>query len=118
MKHVNQILKKLEIENLATDIGSWHYYPPRNSKEDGAQIDLLIDRIDNSIHVCEIKFSNNAFSIDKSYARNLDRKMRVFEEKTGIKKQIFLSMITTTGLKKGLYSEELVHSEVTLNDLF
>jgi len=117
-KHISQILIKLEIENLATTIGSWHYYPPKNSKKDGAQIDLLIERIDNSIHLCEIKFSNRAFSIDKSYARNLDKKMKVFEEKTGTSKQIFLSMITTMGLKKNLYSEELISSEVNLQDLF
>ncbi len=118
MKHIDQILKRLEIENLATEVGNWHYLPPRNSKERGAQIDLLIDRLDNSLHLCEIKYSNSAFTIDKAYARNLDNKMKVFEDKTKVRKQIFLTLITTMGLKKGLYSEELVHSEAVLNDLF
>jgi AAA+ ATPase superfamily predicted ATPase len=117
MKHINQILKKLAIENLALEIGSWHYTSPKKSRETGTQIDLLIDRIDNSINVCEIKFSNNQYSIDKNYARNLDNKTKVFEEKTGTKKQIFLSMITTLGLKKNFYSEDLVDSEVVLKDL-
>jgi AAA+ ATPase superfamily predicted ATPase len=117
MKHVDQILKKLKVENLATEIGNWHYLPPKKSKETGAQIDLLIDRIDNSINVCEIKFSNTQYSIDKKYARNLDNKLKVFEEKTGTKKQIFLSMITTMGLKKNFYSEDLVDSEIVLKDL-
>ena len=117
MKHIDQILKKLKVESLASEIGSWHYLPPKKSKETGAQIDLLIDRIDNSINVCEIKFSNRQYSIDKNYARNLDNKVKVFEEKTGTKKQIFLSMITTIGLKKNFYSEDLVDSEVVLKDL-
>ena len=89
----------------------------KKSRETGAQIDLLIDRIDNSINVCEIKFTIKKYSIDKNDARNLDNKVRVFEEKTGTKKQIFLTMITTLGLKKNFYSEELVDSEVVLKDL-
>ena len=117
MKHIDQILKKLEIENLASGIGSWRYIPPKKSRETGAQIDLLIDRIDNSINVCEIKFSNNKYSIDKTDARNLDNKVKIFEEKTGTKKQIFVTMITTLGLKRNFYSEELVDSEVILKDL-
>ena len=117
MKHIDQILRKLEIENLAAGIGSWRHIPPKKSRETGAQIDLLIDRIDNSINVCEIKFSINKYSIDKAYARKLDHKVKVFEEKIGTKKQIFLTMITTLGLKRNFYSEELVNSEVDLKDL-
>ena len=45
-------------------------------------------------------------------------KINVFEEKTGTKKQIFLTLITTMGLKKNIYSEDLVHSEEVLKDLF
>ena len=56
-------------------------------------------------------------SIDKNYARNLDNKVKVFEEKTGTKKLIFLTMITTTGLKNNFYSEDLVDAEVVLKDL-
>ena len=117
MKHIDQIMRKLKVESLASEIGTWQYLPPKRSKETGAQIDLLIDRIDNSINVCEINFSNKPYSIDKNYARNLDNKVKVFEEKTGTKKQIFLSMITTMGLKKNFYSEDLVDSEVVLKDL-
>jgi len=117
VKHIDQILKKLELENLASGIGSWQYTPPKKSRETGAQIDLLIDRIDNCINVCELKFSIDKYSINKADARNLDNKVRVFEEKTGTKKQIFLTMITTLGLKKNFYSKELVDSEVELSDL-
>ncbi len=117
MKHIDQILKKLEIENLASGIGSWRYVPPKKSSETGAQIDLLIDRIDDSINVCEIKYSIDKYSIDKNYARNLDNKIRVFEKKTATKKQIFLTLITTLGLKRNFYSEELINSEIELKDL-
>jgi hypothetical protein len=57
------------------------------------------------------------YSIDQAYARNLDHKVIDFEEKTATRKQIFLTMITTLGLKRNFYSEELVDSEVVLTDL-
>jgi hypothetical protein len=57
------------------------------------------------------------YSIDQAYARNLDHKVKAFEEKTATQKQIFLTMITTLGLKRNFYSEELVDSEVVLTDL-
>ena len=118
MKHADRIMKSLGIANLAGEIGSWRFIPAKKSKERGAQIDLLIDRTDNSINLCEIKFSDNKFSIDKSYAKNLINKIEVFEEKTKTKKQIFLTMITTMGIKKNIWSEDLVDSEVILKDIF
>ncbi len=66
MKHVDRIIKSLGIANLAEEIGSWRFIPEKGSKERGAQIDLLIDRTDNCINICEIKFSGNRFSIDKT----------------------------------------------------
>jgi AAA+ ATPase superfamily predicted ATPase len=117
-KHIQQIIRKLGIANVAGEIGKWHFFPAVGSKKTGAQIDLVIDRFDDCINICEIKFSRNEYVIDKKYARNLLNKINVFEEKTGTKKQIFLTLITTMGLKKNLYTEDLVHSEVVMNDLF
>lgn len=118
IKHVRQIIKRLGIENVAGEVGKWHFLPAAGSKEAGAQIDLIIDRFDGCINICEVKFSKIKYAIDKKYARNLLNKIDVFEEKTGTKKQIFLTMITTMGLKKTMYSEDLVHSEVEMKDLF
>jgi AAA+ ATPase superfamily predicted ATPase len=117
-KHVQQIIKRLGIENVAGEIGNWHFSPAAGSKKSGAQIDLIINRFDDCINICEIKFSKNKYAIDKKNARNLLNKINVFEERTGTKKQIFLTMITTMGLKKTMYSEDLVHSEVVMKDLF
>lgn len=118
LKHVDQIIKSLKIKNLAGEIGNWRFIPSKGSKDIGAQIDLLIDRTDNSINICEIKFSTKEYSIDKSYAKKLAKKIQVFEEKLNLKKQIFLTMITTMGIKNNIWSEDLVDSEVILKDLF
>lgn len=116
-KHLPQILKALELSNTACEVGSWRFIP-KNKKEQGAQIDFIIDRPDGVTTLCEIKYSNEPFLIDKTYAQELMRKMEVFKEKTKTKKQLNWCFITTQGLKKNAWSEELVDSEVCLKDLF
>ncbi len=82
------------------------------------QIDLLFDRDDDSITICEIKYTTEPFAITKDYAENLRNKIKVFKEKTRTKKQIFLVMISSSGIKETIHSEELVQAIVTLEDLF
>jgi hypothetical protein len=102
--------------------------PSRIQKEDGssneekvdcgAQIDLLFDRDDGSITVCEIKYTKTPFSIDKQCAGQLSQKLKVFKAVTRTKKQIFLSMISASGIKGTLYSEEMLASSIDLEVLF
>lgn len=115
-KHIEKIINVLKIRTSST-IGSWRYIP-RKRIEHGAQIDLIIDRTDNALTVCEMKYTEQPFSVDKEYFGKLQKKIAIFREKTGIKKQIFLVMISANGLKQTIYSEEIVDGVVTLNDLF
>lgn len=82
-----------------------------------AQIDLLIDRADNAINICECKFTQEPFAIDKSYSANLRNKIAAFREEGRKRKTLFLTMITTYGVKQNTYSG-MVQSEVVLDDLF
>ena len=116
-KHIDQIRNALGISPGAA-VGTWRYVPTAKSREEGAQIDLLFDRLDDTITLCEIKGSNAPFAIDKSCAQDLLRKVDVFRAKTRTKKQLFLSMITATGLSPTMYSEEIVASQASLDDLF
>lgn len=115
-KHIHQIRRALNIDPGAL-AGSWRYNP-RTKDEEGAQIDLLFDRPDNAITLCEIKCSSEPFAIDKNYANILRRKERIFRKHTRTKKQLFLAMITTHGLRPTIYSEDMVTNEATLEDLF
>ena len=86
---------------------------------EGAQIDMLIDRADRVVNICEIKFTNADFIIDKSYAKKIRNKIQLFSrEKNNKRKNLFFTMITTFGLSTNEYYRELVQSEVTLEDLF
>ena len=116
-KHLSQIKKALYIPPDALS-GSWKYIPKQQSKEKGAQIDLLFDRSDGAVSICEIKYSEKPFLIDKNHAENLANKINTYRKQTKTKKQIILSMITASDIKKSVYSEKMVMGTVTLNDLF
>lgn len=117
-KHIYQIRCALGMEKIGCRAGRWAYRPKKGASEQGVQIDLLFDRVDGIVTVCEIKYSEHPFIIDKDYGKRLMKKLEVFQEQTKSIKQILLAMITTMGVKSNLWSEELVQNEVTLKDLF
>lgn len=113
--HLNQIKRGLSILGVSSEVSVWKTLPTK--EHNGAQVDLIIDRRDRVIDICEMKFSENEFSIDKEYAENLRNKMDVFRSVTGTKKALQLVFITSYGLKQNMYSSR-VQGEVTLDDLF
>ncbi len=115
-KHIDQIGKKLGLRNIPYFAGNWRRQAS-NPKEEGAQIDLLFDRDDGVITLCEIKYSKNDFTLDKATALNLTKKIRVFEKHTKTKKHIQLALVTTHKLKHNIWSEELIDNVVTLDDI-
>jgi uncharacterized protein len=115
-KHVSQIKHALGIAGVYTESSAWRWIARKN--EPGAQVDLLIDRQDHCINLCEMKFAAAEFTIDKKYAGELDKKVQVFREQTKTRKSIFLTMITTYGTRKNDHYTGRVLGEVTMDDLF
>lgn len=116
-KHIDTIAKKLEVDSSALAY-AWRYVPVKGDKEQGAQIDLLFDREDDAITLCEIKYSEQPFVIDKEYAEKLSNKIKVFKQRTRTKKQIFVSLISANGVKQNQYFHKLIDGLVSLEDLF
>jgi len=116
LKHIKQIKQKLGIEGVLTNASSWRYIPSTNGQ--GAQIDLLLDRQDRCINICEMKFYDTEFVIDKKYAAMLDNKINVFRSETGTKKTIFPTLVTTFGTRKNEYYLGRIQAEVVMEDLF
>ncbi len=114
LRHIQNIKKALGISGIYTETSSWR----SSSSENGAQIDLLIDRKDNVITVCEIKYSTGSFEINKAYAANLRNKLYAFKTESKTRKSVFLAMITTFGLKQNMHSLGIVQNEVTMDALF
>lgn len=116
-KHLTQIKRELELPPMSM-ANTWRYVPIKGAKERGAQIDLLFDRKDDVIQICEIKYSDKPFVISKDYFERLRQKIAVFKEQTRTSKQLFLSFIASNGIKENSYSKELVAGVVTLDALF
>lgn len=110
LKHIHQIKRSLQIEGVYSFNSSWF--------NKNAQIDLLIDRDDNVINICEMKFYNTEYTLDKKSYLNLKNKIQEFQSETGTRKNIFLTLITSYGIKENEYSRELVNNSLDLEALF
>jgi len=116
-KHIEQIKKSLGMQAIATEVGSWRYNPKKD-EEAGTQIDLLIDRADGIVNLCEIKFSQEKFVLTKSYAQEILRKKHIYREHRKTNKSIFITLITPEGVSPNTNSTQIITNEVTANDLF
>ncbi|MBL8914234.1 MAG: hypothetical protein JNM17_26250 [Archangium sp.] len=116
LKHVRAIKAALGIAGVETSSGSWERRGTRDS--DGAQIDLIIERADACLNLCELKFSEGPFTVDKAYARELRRKCDVFRAETRSRKALFLTLITTWGVNENEHSRGLVTTALTMDALF
>ena len=109
LAHTEQIKKKLGIQGMLSSISCF-----RNKN---AQIDLIIDRADRMVNLCEIKFCTDLFVITKEYADKLRFRAAEFKQETKSRKGILNTFITTFGVHNGS-GNSLVNSEVLLDDLF
>jgi len=117
MKHIDQIKNAIGIKNVYSEVSVWRYQP-KSADEQGTQIDMLIDRADRCINLCEMKFASDTFEITKSYARELDNKLKIFQAKTKTKKSVFMTMITTYGVKNIKSYPRLIQQQDTMDALF
>jgi AAA+ ATPase superfamily predicted ATPase len=116
LKHIPQIKKALGISGVYSLSSS--FYKKGTAEEKGAQIDLLIDRKDEVINICEIKFYNTQLSLTNAQADGLREKLRIFRESTRTHKYLMPILITTFGLKHNQHSLGLIEKVITLDDLF
>lgn len=113
MLHIPQIKRSLGIDRIHTEYYSWR----SKQSQPAAQIDLIIERADQITNICEIKYSEYAYSIDKNEDIRLRTRIGNFREETHIRGGIHLTFVTTYGLKANTYSSN-VRNEVTMDDLF
>lgn len=116
LNHVDALKRKIGISGVYTEQSS--YRLAKGSKGKGIQVDLLIDRKDDVINLCEMKYYGGTFTIDKKYANYLTERKQRFIEHTGTKKQVFTTMITNRGLAENEYQQEVVDESIELEDLF
>lgn len=119
--HIDQINQALGIMGMLTSESCWRSSQAQEVNGSGklkkAQIDMIIERTDRIIHLCEMKFSNERFIITKEYEEELRDKMTIFRQETKTTKMLNLTFVTAFGVAKGVHAG-IVQSQVIIDDLF
>jgi hypothetical protein len=114
-KHILQIKKALGISGIISNEYQW--LQKGKGSETGTQIDFIIDRNDNCINILEIKFYDSVFEITANYAQQLNQKVSIFKEKTKVKKNVFVTLLTANGVKKNQYYLSTITNQLGIDDL-
>ena len=116
LHHIEQIVKALGIDGTINTPCSWSYRPSKTQLETddadpdlqhGTQIDLLIDRSDKTINVCEIKYSQEEYEITRQYDAHISQRLRTFRKVTKTRKTLVPVFITPYGLLDNAYSRRM-----------
>ena len=114
-QHSTQIKRALEIGGVKSSLSAWSVKGDEDNE--GAQIDLLINRADNVVNLCEMKFSGGEYVISKDEESKLRNRIEMLKKTLSPKQTVHLTMITTYGVAYGKHSG-IVQKQVVLDDLF
>ncbi len=114
--HSQQVLFKLGLSGTYTEISSWRF--AGDNETPGTQIDMLINRRDGVINLCEAKYTEKEFIITKEYSSKLRKRRAIFEHVTKTKKSVVTTLMTTYAAVKNKYYLEEIDSEIVMDDLF
>lgn len=116
LAHVRQIKAKLGISGVSVEVYAWRRKGSGRG-DPGVQIDLLLDRRDGIINLCEMKYTDDEYVLDQAELERMIARREAFRSSCGIRKAIHLTVITSNGLCHNKYSGN-IQSELTLADLF
>ena len=120
LHHIDQIKKALGISGIQSDVYAWSEKPFTDvdgNHFDGGQIDLIIDRNDHVMNLCEMKYSNDMYSISGDYAEKLRKKESCFRVSVKTRKALRCTFVTTFGVKTNAHSD-IVDDQLLMEDLF
>lgn len=115
LKHVEQIKKAMGVSGVASDNSAWTLQGMQDQK--GMQIDLIIERSDRVINLCEMKFVNTDFEVKKDYKATMSERLNWITSHAKKNQNVQMTLVTTYGLKQGIHSG-IFQRTVTLDDLF
>ncbi|MBO4395852.1 MAG: ATP-binding protein [Eubacterium sp.] len=120
LHHITQIKNKLGISGILSNVYAWNekaFTDSDGNHWDGGQIDLIIDRNDNVMNLCEMKYSHDEYIINGTYNRQLRERISLFKVRTKTKKALRCTLVTTQGVKPNKYSD-IADDQIVLNDMF
>lgn len=117
IKHIDSIKESLGISGVQSSVNSF-LHRKNSNYEKGFQIDMLIDRKDDVVNICEMKFYADEFSINADYAKKLRTKKHGFIAVTGTKKMVHITFVTTYGVFENQHKIDLVDNNLTIDIFF
>lgn len=117
LQHLPQIKQALGISGMATETSTWRYSPTETNDQKGAQIDLVIKRVDKIVHLVEIKFAERPYTITADYRRRLEERRNLFMDATGITRGVVITFITPMGVAPSA-NASIMHGQITAKHLF
>jgi uncharacterized protein len=116
LAHINSIKRAMSITKTDANINTFYYKGDKIEK--GVQIDMLIDRVDGVINICEIKHYANPILLDQKAVKQIEEQINNFKALVAPKKTVQYTYIALNGLTKNQYSKGVVNSVVAGKDLF
>jgi hypothetical protein len=116
IKHESNIKKALGISGVYTE--SCSFTLKSTDEQPGFQIDMMIDRADQTINICEMKFYNQQLTLSQKEADTLRERKARFQNYTKTKKNVMLTMVTPFGVQENKHSLSVIDNAVVLDDLF
>ena len=110
LKHIEEIKKGLGCDQIESKNYTWS-----SSK---AQVDLVVDRDDNIVNLCEIKYYSDDYELNASDLQKLRNRETQFRAIKDPKKGLKTAVVTTWGVKHNQYSKAIVRNVVTMKNLF
>ena len=117
LQHLEQIKKAMGLSVVISTAHSWTWKAPKGSQDPGVQVDLLIDRNDDLINLCEMKYSKAPYPLSSEELSRMEYRKSVFKRETGTRKRVVLTMITTFGLTDNANAAD-IPVKVKMDDLF
>ncbi len=116
IKHHEAIKFELGIQGVYVEVSS--FYSKENGQNDGIQIDMILNRADNVINLCEIKYCLDDFQMTDQYAETLRKRRETFRRISKTKKTLFNTIITTYGVQNSKNSSSVIDNIITMDKLF
>lgn len=115
--HTQQIKQALGISGIRSNVYSWTYKPASGEPYEGFQIDMLIDRDDRIINICEMKYTDEEYIVTADVDRQIRQRISRFIARSATRKAIHPILITTYGLSSNGYAS-VFQRTITMDDLF
>lgn len=117
IKHIADIVGGLKISVVACGLWQWRHVPKKDDGTQGAQIDLIIERRDQCLHLCEVKFSSDPFNMTSTYSQKLLHKKEIFREVTGYSGSLFTTLLTCKKSKRNPPYLSAINQEFSVESL-